>query len=88
MNLKAKVFSILIFFSNFAIGAEPKSIPKGQLLDFEGDIIEGESMRPDLFLQISTPDLDLDSISYMRKDFNDFHKIDRNQKPKFVPEKK
>lgn len=62
--------------------------PKSQTLDFEGEVIEGEAMRPDLFLQISTPDVNLDSIVYMRKDFNDFHKFDKNQKPKYLPEKK
>lgn len=59
-----------------------------QTLDFEGEVIEGEAMRPDLFLQIATPDVNLDSILYMRKDFNDFHKMDKSQKPKYVPEKK
>jgi hypothetical protein len=62
--------------------------PKSQTLDFEGEVIEGESMRPDLFLQILTPDVNLDSIIYMRRDFNDFQKYDRNQKPKYLPEKK
>ncbi len=85
-----------VFFS-FCIGsaflltpihAWAQTPPKSQTLDFEGEVIEGEAMRPDLFLQISTPDVNLDSIVYMRKDFNDFHKFDKNQKPKYLPEKK
>lgn len=83
--MRIVIISLILCFSILSF-SQTKSKP--QTLDFEGEVIEGEAMRPDLFLQISTPDLSLDSILYMRKDFNDFHKIDKNKKPKFVPEKK
>lgn len=80
------VFFQFLLFTEALMAAENKTKP--QTLDFEGEVIEGEAMRPDLFLQITTPELSLESILYMRKDFNDFHKLDKNKKPKFVPEKK
>jgi hypothetical protein len=55
-------------------------------LDFEGEVIEGEAMRPMLYLQIESPDLDLNNIMYQRKDFNDFHKIDKVRRNRFIPD--
>lgn len=31
---------------------------------------------------------DMDSIIYLRKDFNDYHKIDRKKRPSFLPKSK
>lgn len=84
----AKGFIGLCFIALWTTAGYCKEAPKPQVLDFELDVIEGESMRPDLFLQISAPDLNLDAIAYMRKDFNDFHRLEKNRRPKFVPEKK
>ncbi len=52
------------------------------VLNFEGDMIEGEKRRPDLFLQTNVEDLSLDSILYLRKDFNDFHVVDHKRRPR------
>lgn len=79
------IFAIALLWVPLLFAESP---PKAQTLDFEGEVIEGESIRPDLFLQILTPDVNLDSIVYMRKDFNDFQRFDKNQKPKYLPEKK
>ncbi|MBK7961148.1 MAG: hypothetical protein IPK04_08010 [Bdellovibrionales bacterium] len=79
------IFAIALIWVPLVFAADP---PKAQVLDFEGEVIEGESIRPDLFLQILTPDVNLDSIVYLRKDFNDFQRFDRNQKPRYLPEKK
>ena len=59
---------------------------KMKTLDFEGEVIEGEAMRPMLYLQIESPDLDLNNIMYQRKDFNDFHKIDKVRRNRFIPD--
>ncbi len=59
---------------------------KVKTLDFEGEVIEGEAMRPMLYLQIESPDLDLNNIMYQRRDFNDFHKIDRVRRNRFIPD--
>src|SRR4051812_37718439 len=46
--------------------------PKQAVMNFEGDMIEGEKRQPDLFVQTNVQKLDLDSVLYLRKDFNDF----------------
>jgi hypothetical protein len=55
-----------------------------KVLDFEGEEIEGERMRPDLFLQITGEDLSFDSLIYLRENFNDFHEIEKKSKPRYV----
>jgi hypothetical protein len=74
--------------SDLDVGADEAtaSVPsaskgKAGVLDFEGDIIEGERKRPDLFLQTQIDNLSLDAILYLRKDFNDFHQVDKNRRP-------
>ncbi len=59
---------------------------KMKTLDFEGEVIEGEAMRPMLYLQIESPDLDLNNIMYQRRDFNDFHSIDKVRRNRFIPD--
>jgi hypothetical protein len=61
-----------------------KKLIKGPeaVLNFEGDMIEGEKRRPDLFLQTNVEELNLDSILYLRKDFNDFHAVDHKRRPR------
>lgn len=61
---------------------------KMKTLDFEGEVIEGEAMRPMLYLQIESPDLDLNNIIYQRRDFNDFHKIDKVRRNRFIPDQR
>jgi hypothetical protein len=65
---------------------DAKDSGKMKTLDFEGEVIEGEAMRPMLYLQIESPDLDLNNIMYQRKDFNDFHKIDKVRRNRFIPD--
>jgi hypothetical protein len=53
------------------------------VLDFEGDLIEGQRQRPDLFMQSETQNLTLDAILFLRNDFNDFHQVQKNRRPQF-----
>ena len=55
-----------------------------QVLNYEADIIEGEKKRPELFLQTNTNDFDLMAIIYLRKNFNDFHAVDKNRRPQHL----
>ncbi len=55
----------------------------GAILDFEGEVIEGERRRPDLFLQISIDNVKFDSLIYNRDDFNDYLEVDRKSRNKF-----
>ena len=55
----------------------------GQVLDFEGEVIEGERKRPDLFLQISTKDLSFDSLLYLRNNYNDYLEVDRKGRNRY-----
>lgn len=69
--------------------AKPDLSPKktkdnvGAILDFEGEVIEGERRRPDLFLQISIDNVKFDSLIYNRDDFNDYLEVDRKSRNKF-----
>jgi hypothetical protein len=57
---------------------------KVNVLDFEGEMIEGERKKPDLILQIAPQDLSFDSLLYNRTDFNDFLEVDKNIRPRFI----
>ena len=54
---------------------------KGALLDFEAELIEGERRSPEMFLQLDSDQMKLETILYDRKDFNDFHRPDRLRRP-------
>lgn len=54
------------------------------VLDFEGEVIEGERKKPDLILQIAPQDLSFESLLYKRTDFNDFLEVDKNTRPRFI----
>lgn len=56
----------------------------GAILDFEGEVIEGERRRPDLFLQISIDNIKFDSLIYNRDDFNDYLEVDRKSRTRFL----
>jgi hypothetical protein len=51
------------------------------VLDFESDVIEGERKSPDLFLQLQVDTPNLDVLLYQRKDFNDFHELEKSRRP-------
>ncbi len=68
--------------SNSATAGLGKS-RNGQVLDFEGEVIEGERKRPDLFLQISTKDLSFDSLLYLRNNYNDYLEVDRKGRNRY-----
>lgn len=63
--------------------AQPAGARKPEVLDFEGDVIEGQKKAPELFLQLDVEKADLSSVLYDRKDFNDFHIVDSKRRPKF-----
>ena len=76
----------LFLLLNLNVSNAQEKGQKVKTLDFEGEVIEGEAMRPMLYLQIESPDLDLNNILYQRKDFNDFHKIDKVRRNRFIPD--
>ncbi len=80
-----KIFLMVLLVSLSAFSQNAKN-EKVKTLDFEGEVIEGEAMRPMLYLQIESPDLDLNNILYQRRDFNDFHKIDKVRRNRFIPD--
>jgi len=73
----------------FGDGSSNTSGKQGKtgVLDFEGETIEGQRKRPDLFLQTETQNLTLDAILYLRKDFNDFHQVDKSRRPGYIERK-
>ncbi len=79
------ILFLLLLVNLSSLQAQEKN-QKVNTLDFEGEVIEGEAMRPMLYLQIESPDLDLNNILYQRKDFNDFHKIDKVRRNRFIPD--
>ncbi len=54
------------------------------VLDFEGEVIEGERRRPDLFLQMSIDNVKFDSLIYQRDDFNDYLEVDRKSRTRYL----
>lgn len=56
----------------------------GNVLDFEGEVIEGERRRPDLFLQMSIDNVKFDSLIYQRDDFNDYLDVDRKSRSRYI----
>ncbi len=82
--MRSILILLTFFMTSFSQGQEKNQ--KVKTLDFEGEVIEGEAMRPMLYLQIESPDLDLNNILYQRKDFNDFHKIDKVRRNRFIPD--
>ena len=53
----------------------------GNVLDFEAEVIEGQRKAPQLFLQMQIETVNLDSVVYLRKNFNDFHSLEKDRKP-------
>ncbi|MFN8848041.1 MAG: hypothetical protein ACK5V3_02620 [Bdellovibrionales bacterium] len=82
--MRAILILLVFLFVNLSQAQDKNQ--KVKTLDFEGEVIEGEAMRPMLYLQIESPDLDLNNILYQRKDFNDFHKIDKVRRNRFIPD--
>lgn len=74
--MKHKIFLsiqvVLIFLSPMVFSKDKENI-----IDFEADVIEGDRQRPDLFLEIKGEDLDIESILFLRENFNDFFEISR-----------
>lgn len=57
---------------------------KENTLNFDGDVIEGERKRPDLFLQLRSDELSIESIIYTRPDFNDFFELEKDARPQYI----
>ncbi len=70
-----KYFFLILFNFHYGMAQE--------VLNFEANVIEGERLNPDLFTQMEVETPDLDTLIYIRKNFNDFHKVERNRRPKF-----
>lgn len=74
------LFSILIFSILGNAQTPPK---KSNILNFEDDVIQGERKNLDLFVQLDLGTPNLDSVIFQRDNFNDFHQIDHQRRPKF-----
>lgn len=76
-------FFLLIAGDNAVWGDDMKAVvPKTH--DFEAELIEGQSKAPDLFRQTNTDTLSVDSVIYLRENFNDFHSRDSKRRPNFA----
>ncbi|MFZ4405119.1 MAG: hypothetical protein ACOYOK_13530 [Pseudobdellovibrionaceae bacterium] len=88
------IFVLMTFFYNaFAFAQQFETVktpqPKSsQVLDFEGEVIEGERKKADLFLQISAEQIKFDSVLFLRENFNDYLEVDRKSRNKFFKTKK
>lgn len=54
-----------------------------KVLDFEAEVIEGQRKAPQLFIQMDMGTPDLDAVMYQRNNFNDFHAVEKNRKPRY-----
>jgi hypothetical protein len=64
------------------VAVDSLAAEKADVLNFEGDVIEGQKKVPELFLQTDVQRLSLESVLYQRKNFNDFHAVDSKQRPR------
>lgn len=55
--------------------------PKDNVLDFEGDVVEGERKSPDIFIQLEEDKPRVQGVYFKRADFNDFHRVDHMRRP-------
>lgn len=53
------------------------------ILDFDADVIEGERNAPSILVQMDLQAPNLDTLIFLRKNFNDFHSVDMKRKPKY-----
>lgn len=81
---KYLILILILFASSRELTSQEKKAPKDAVLNFDSDLIEGIKHKPDLFLQNNVQELSLDSIIYLRKDFNDFHAVDSKRRPRHV----
>jgi len=79
--IKTIIFSLLslVMLSTQNLHAQ-ESEKKAKVLDFDDDLIKGEDERPDLLSLIGNKKIGINSIIYLRKNFNDFHKYDKKKK--------
>ena len=60
---------------------KPRKGQSSAVLDFDSDVIEGERKTPDLFLQLQVDTPNLDTLLYQRRNYNDFHELEKNRRP-------
>jgi hypothetical protein len=65
--------------------AQEKKDKSPAVIDFEADLIQGEAQRPDLMTQFGDKPMEIDSLLYLRRDFNDLHQGDASRRPSFFP---
>lgn len=53
---------------------------KTNVINFEEDVIEGERKNPNLFLQLDMGTPNMDTILFLRNNFNDFHQSDKDRR--------
>ncbi len=70
------IFSIILLSLPLYADEEPDKSNDKNILDFEGDVIEGKKAKPDIFLQLDSGTSSLDSLIYSRENFNDFQKLE------------
>lgn len=81
--MKLKFLLMLVLFL-----LTPLLQAKENVIDFEGEVIEGERKRPELYLQLSNVDMDMGEIIYLRENFNDYLESDKYMKPRYFKFKK
>ncbi len=84
--IKKFLYCFALTFSLVSIADEPKK--QDAVLDFEADVIQGERKKPDIFLQLGKQNQTLESVLFTRKDFRDFHSLEKNWRPSYVELKK
>lgn len=82
--MKIKFLLILLLLTMISVVVQAKE----NVIDFEGEVIEGERKRPELFLQLTNTDMDLNDIVYIRENYNDYIEADKYMKPKYFRIKK
>lgn len=52
--------------------------------EIEGDVIQGQRTRPDMFLDLKSLSVDLDEVIYTRSNFDDYYRAEKKMRPGFA----
>lgn len=77
---RSRIMALLALgLASVALGAEKR----GNVIDFDADVIQGERRKPEIFIQVGKERTNLESVIYGRNDFNDFATVDRVWRPTY-----
>lgn len=78
-----RFYSLLIIFLILGTSIARAQKPPTNILNFEEDVIQGERKSPNLFIQLDVGKPNLDTVLFLRNNFNDYHIVDKDRRPSY-----